>query len=333
MNFGFERPLLAAAAFIIIPLIWLIVSKLKNPFVVSLPLGAPGGVPFRTSLGMTSFVKLLKALEYAGLFLLFLSAADPVTRVRETVWLSRGADVMFVIDISPSMSALDMDGNSRFNVARDLLVEFAEKRPSDSIGLVAVGTDAALLLPPTTDRGILQARLQQLQVGELGDATALGMGLAVAAFHLERSAARRRVAVLLTDGENNAGAIHPETAASMLRDMGVSFWVIGIGSGGIVPIDFIDPRTRIRHTGLYDSAFDVETLRRLSHAGGGTYLAAPTAHAFAAAFARVDDREMVVRRSAVVSRRQPVFLPFLVSAFVMLAAIRFIRRFLLGAWL
>ena len=332
MNFGFERPLVAAAAFIVIPLALFAASRLKNPFVAAIPLGAPGGAPFKASLGMSGLVKFLKVLEYAGLFLLFISAAGPAFKKTETVWLNRGADIVFILDISPSMAALDMDGKSRFNAARSLITEFAQRRPSDSIGLVVMGNDAALLVPPALDRKVLADRLLRLQIGEMGDGTALGMGLAVAAFHLEKSGAKRRVAVIITDGENNAGEIHPETAASMLRDMGISLWVIGIGSGGEVPIDYTDPNTRMRRTGMFDSRFDTESLRRLSLSGGGVYISAPSAQAFSSAFAGLDDREITIRRSTRINRKQPVFLPFLISAIALLAAVRFTRRFLLGAW-
>jgi Ca-activated chloride channel family protein len=333
MNFGFERPLLAAAAFIVIPIYLYIAAKLKNPFAVSIPLGAPGGVPFKAPHNLSGLVKFLKVIECLGVFLLFLSAAGPAVKTTEVVWRHRGADILFVIDISPSMAALDMDGKNRFNTARELIIDFGEKRPGDCIGLVAVGNDAALLLPPTADREALHTRLEQLRIGELGDGTALGMGLAVAAFHLEKSAAPRRVTVLITDGENNAGAIHPETAAAMLRDMGISFWVIGVGSGGEVPIDYVDPFTKMRRTGIFDSHFDTGALRSLSFSGGGEYIPAQSKEAFAAAFAGIDDREMIIRRSITHSRNSSVVFQFLICAFALIAAARFIRRFLLGAWL
>jgi len=281
---------------------------------------------------MSGLVKFLKVLEYSGLFLLFFSAAGPVFKTTETVWLNRGADIVFVLDISPSMAALDMDGKSRFSAAKSLIMEFAHRRPSDSIGLVATGNDAALLVPPALDREVLADRLERLQIGEMGDGTALGVGLAVAAFHLDKSGAKRRVTVLITDGENNAGTIHPETAASMLRDMGISLWVIGVGSGGEVPIDYVDPNTRMRRTGMFDSRFDTESLRRLSISGGGVYISAPSAQAFSAAFTGLDDREITIRRSTRIDRKKPAFLPFLITAFALLAAVRFTRRVLLGAW-
>ncbi|MDR0315772.1 MAG: VWA domain-containing protein [Treponema sp.] len=332
-GFGFERPLLLAAGLIIIPLIIVIARRFKDTFTASIPLGPPGGTAFKAPFNIEGLVKALRFLEYAGVLLLFVSAAGPVIRTTETVWLSRGADILFVFDISPSMAALDMGGASRFNTARRLLIDFAEKRPSDGIGLAAVGNDAALLVPPTTDRQTLISRLEILRLGELGDGTALGMGLALAAFHLEKSDAPRRAAVLITDGENNAGAIHPETAAAMLGDLGISLWVIGIGSGGEVPIDYIDPFTRIRRTGILDSRYDIESLRRISAAAGGNWLTAPSADALSDAFVRLDDQEMVVRRSGTAGRTQSCRLPFLLSAFGLLAGVRIIRRLFLGAWL
>jgi Ca-activated chloride channel family protein len=226
-----------------------------------------------------------------------------------------------------------MDGSNRFNAACRLLKDFANRRPSDGIGLVVVGNDAALLLPPSTDRELLASRLENLRIGEMGNGTALGMGIAIAAYHLEKSKAPRRAAVLISDGENNAGAIHPETAAAMLKEVNASLWVIGVGSGGEVPIDYVDPNTHMRRAGLIDSQYDKEALIRISAAGGGTWIQAPSAGAFAAAFAAVDDQEMVVRMSSSVMRKRPLHQPFVIAALALVAASRFIRRFFLGAWL
>jgi Ca-activated chloride channel family protein len=333
ISFGFERPLLAVATLIIVPLAIYLARRRGSPFIASVPLGPPGGVPFKAPFNLARIDKALRTLEYCGAFLLFICASGPLVKISETVWLNRGADILFVLDISPSMAALDMEGASRYNAARKLLKDFAESRPSDGIGLAAVGSDAAILVPPTTDRNLLSSRLDKLQIGELGDGTALGMGLAIAAYHLEKSTAPRRAAVLISDGENNAGAIHPETAAAMLGNMGVSLWVIGVGSGGEVPIDYIDPFTRVRRTGLFDSRYDIEALKKISSSGGGTWVSAPSADALAAAFSRLDDQEMVVRRAGTVTRSRPFHLPFMIVSLSLIAAVRFIRRFFLGAWL
>lgn len=330
---GFDRPWLVVAAIIVIPAAIIIARRLKNPFAVSVPLGAPGGVPFKAPLNLSGIVKALRALEYIGIFLFVIAASGPVIRTAETVWLSRGADIVFVLDISPSMAAIDMDGSNRYDAARRLLKDFALRRPADSIGLVAVGSDAALLVPPTTDRDVLFSRLENLQLGELGDGTALGMGLAVAAYHLNGSAAPRRAAVLISDGESNEGAIHPETAAAMLSDIGSSLYVIGIGTGGEVPIDYTDPFTRIRHVGMFDSRFDTEALIRLSAAGNGMWIPAPSADALAAAFNIVDYQEFVARRSSLVIRSRSLFRVLMLTALGGIFFARFSRRVFLGDWL
>jgi Ca-activated chloride channel family protein len=330
VNFDFDNPFLAISAFLLVPLGAYVFSRMKNPFVATIPLGAPGGVPFKTT-QINGLVKFLKFLEFAGVFLLFFSAAGPSLKTSEMVFLNRGADIIFILDVSPSMAALDMDGKSRFSVGVNLLGEFAQKRPSDSMGLVAVGEDAALLLPPTADRQALTHRLEQLRIGELGDGTALGMGIAVAAHHLDKSNAKRKVAVLITDGESNAGAIHPETAANLLREIGISFWVIAVGSAGEVPIDYTDPYTGIRRIGIFDSRYDTESLRRLSAIGGGTLIYAPSAEAFASAFSQLDEAEITIQRTRIINKRHSISFQFLIAAIFMLTIVKFVRHKLLGA--
>jgi Ca-activated chloride channel family protein len=339
---GFEYPLFILGLLILIPLIFLFARRTRQAFVLLLPLGAPGGLPFKPPFKYGLLLRLLFSMELLAVILFFLAAAGPERRVQRTLWLSRGADILFVLDISPSMAGLDMGegaglrggegrGASRFDAARHLVRDFAEKRPSDAIGLAALGNDAVLLVPPTLDRRVLEDRLERLRLGELGDGTALGLGLAVAARHLQNSAAPRRAAILITDGENNAGSVNPLTAAALLAEGGISLWVIGVGSGGEIPIDYVDPFTRMRRTGTFDSRFDEASLAALSRAGGGVYISAPSANALAAAFSRISGEEMTVSRSGFTVRRYPLRDPLIAAGLALCGLAALIRRFFLGA--
>ncbi|MDR2482736.1 MAG: VWA domain-containing protein [Treponema sp.] len=333
MNIAFEQPLLLPLGPLIIVLSALLSRFWKDALSLDLPLGAPGGAPFKPPVNLRAFFRVLGVMERAGILLLALAAAGPQAVSRETVWLNRGADILFVVDVSPSMAGLDMDGRSRLDAARKLIQEFALARTQDALGLAALGTEAALLTPPTADRRAFLSRLESLRIGELGDGTALGMGLAAALLHLRGSAAPRRTVVLITDGENNAGEVHPQTAAEALRKAGISLWVIGVGSTGEVPIDYVDPLSKVRRTGVFDSRFDVERLRAIAETGGGTYIAAPSGASFAGAFARIDKAELIVRRQGTFIRRQPLHVPLIIGALILLAVPRFIRRGVLGALL
>jgi Ca-activated chloride channel family protein len=331
VSIGFDRPLFILAAFIAIPFLVFISRYFKPIFALDLPLGPPGGIAFESPVNLKFLMKFLHALELAGVFLLFTAAAGPHFIFTEMVWLNRGADIIFVIDISPSMAGMDMNGRSRFDAARALVEDFADRRGQDAIGIVAVGEDAAMLVPLTTDRTSLRSRLGTLAIGEMGDGTALGTGLAMAAFHINNSRAPRRVVVLVTDGENNAGIVHPETAAAMLGGMGVSLWVIGVGSGGEIPISYTDPVTRMRRTGTFESRYDPESLMRIAAAANGTWLHAPSAETFAAAFSRLDQGEMIIRRAGTVRREEALYAFFALAALAILWGVRFIRRYILGA--
>ncbi|GHV75359.1 aerotolerance regulator BatA [Spirochaetia bacterium] len=333
MNIGFERPFLLFAGAVIVFVCFTVSRFLKGAFTLLIPLGPPGGTPFKPPINVEFLVKIIHFLDLAGVFALFIAAAGPIFISTETVWLNRGADILFVVDVSPSMAGQDMNGRSRFDTARDLVRDFASRRPTDAIGLVAVGNDASLLVPPTVDRTALFSRLEGLRIGELGDGTALGMGLGIAALHIRNSSAPRRAVALITDGENNAGAIHPETAAAALQNAGASLWVIGVGGGGEVPIDYVDPVTRIRRTGTFDSRFNAETLRSIALSGGGQYIPAPSADAFSHAFSRIDEGELIIRRSGSINRTRSFQVPLIIAALVMICAARYIRRHILGAFL
>jgi Ca-activated chloride channel homolog len=333
MSIGFERPLFILAAFVSVPLLLFISRYFKPLFALDIPLEPPGGIAFKPPLNLKFLMKFLHALEMAGIFLLFAAAAGPHFVYTEMVWLNRGADIIFVMDISPSMAGMDMGGRTRFEAARSLMIDFADRRQQDAIGFVALGQDAALLVPLTTDREVLYSRLNTLMIGELGDGTALGTGLALAAFHISKSDAPRRAVVLITDGENNAGTIHPESAAAMLGEMGVSLWVLGVGSSGEVPVNYVDPITKMRRTGTFESRYNTEDLKSIADKAHGQWIHAPQAEALSAAFSQLDQREMIIRRSIPVRREEPLYVVFVISAVALLFGVRFVRRYVLGALL
>ena len=331
MNIGFDRPLFLILAIISVPGFILIVRFFRPLFSLLLPLGPPGGISFKSPVNFKLLTRFLFALELAGVALLFFAAAGPRFVYTEMIWLNRGADILFAMDISPSMSGIDMDGRNRFDTARDLLRDFAEKRPQDAIGLIAFAQEAAIMTPLTTDRTSLFSRMETLALGEMGDGTAIGTGLALAGFHISNSQAPRRAVVLITDGENNAGSIHPETAAAMLGQMNVTLWVIGVGSSGIISFSYVDPVTNMLRTGTFDSHYDPENLRRIADSAGGFWIHAPTADAFSEAFARLDQGEMIIRRSGSLRREEPFHAVFIIISLILFSGVRFFRRRILGA--
>lgn len=331
MTLNFEHPLLFLCGLLSVfgLVVWFRFKR--RSFVLELPLGPPGGAAFRSPVSVQLLLRVTRFLEWVSILLLLLALSGPVLVQHRTVWLDRGADVYFVIDCSPSMSALDMQGQSRFVLAKNLVSHFATIRPSDAIALVAIGEDAALIMPPSVDRTVFSERLAALKIAELGDGTAIGTGLAIAAVHLQSSRAQKKMVVLLTDGENNAGAVHPVTAAAMIKELGAELWVVGIGTAGEVPLDYTDPVTGERKTGTFESRYDPEALRSVALAGGGNFIVADSPGALEAAFSRMNDNDISLGRSRTYRLTQSIAGTILFMALLCIALSRFIRRFVLGA--
>ena len=328
---AFDRPIFALAAFAV-PFVFLAAKHFFcGAFRLSFPLGTPGGASFTPAASSRFFTAILRIADCAAASLLLLAAAGPLLIRNEIVWLERGADILFALDCSPSMAGIDMGGRNRFDTARELIEDFAGSRPADAVGLVAVGNEAALLIPPTIDRETLLDRLDTLAIGELGDGTALGAALSLAALHLEHSAATRRAVVLISDGENNAGAVHPLTAAEALNAQGTALYVIGVGSPGDIPIDYVDPVTKLRRTGSFESRYNAENLRSIAQAADGVFLYAPSRDSFAAAFNTVNKSEVMVNRSFIRGRREGFHQILITAALIAACFSRLVRVIFLGA--
>ena len=223
----------------------------------------------------SKFYSLLSILSQILIVSAFCAAtaalADPVIYRHERVYTSRGTDIMFVLDISPSMAARDVGSLSRIEAAKQAIVSLVEENAGNAYGLTVTANEAAVTVPPTTDSAFFLQRLTQTSVGSKGDGTAIGTGLASAVFHLAVSTAPKKCIVLVTDGENNAGEIHPETAAELAAKNGINIYTVGVGTNGTAPIDYVDPVSGKSYSGYLSSAFDPSELKTIARLGGGRY--------------------------------------------------------------
>jgi Ca-activated chloride channel family protein len=286
--------------------------------------GARGFVPPPGA--FSTVVRISTLLFWVGVVVLVLALAGPQKVTRERSYLTRGVDIMIVIDQSPTMAARDFHPENRFEAARAVVRRFVELRENDPIGLVGFGAEASLRVPPTIDYDHLLSVLDRMRILEMGDGTAIGMGLAVAALHLEGSDAPRRAIVLLTDGINNAGEIQPETAARAAESLGIEVYVVGIGSGEEVEIEVTDPETGGVLRGTVRDGFDESVLRAIADVGGGRYYYAGSNTALQAVFDRIDTVERVEQRSLLRVVRDPYDQLFVLVALALILLDFIIRR-------
>ena len=238
----------------------------------------------------TLAVRPLEVLPWVALALAVAAIARPQQGVRQTETETRGVDIELALDISPSMAAEDFRPSNRLAVAKQTARDFIRQRAHDRLGLVAFAGTAFNQCPLTLDHDALTELLEGLDIGLAEDGTAIGMGLATAVAGLKESRTPSRVVVLLTDGQNNRGAIDPLTGADLARALGVKVYTVLVGRGGVVPVPVDDPLVG-RRTEMVRMDVDEETLREIARRTGGRFFRAVDPAALAGIYSAIDRLE------------------------------------------
>ncbi len=296
---------------------WPLVRALGRtpPTLVHPGAGALGSPP---SPGMRVVGRLPGTLRGLAVALSVLALAGPVKRTAAPVVPDGGRPVVVALDVSLSMLARDMDGGSRLDAARDALVSFVRSRPGDRIGLVTFAGTALTRVPPTRDHGFLLATLEAVSVGDLPDGTALGSAIGVAANRLEGQGGDP-VLLLVTDGDDNAGSVDPETAARAAAALGVRIHTIGVGSRGVAPTPVLDPAGGLRYESL-PVTIDEERLTRLAAIGSGLYFRAADTGELARVHGEIDRLEVPTTAGPLRTVDHPLHGPLVVAALLAVLA-------------
>ncbi|MFO8006831.1 MAG: VWA domain-containing protein [Candidatus Brocadiia bacterium] len=173
------------------------------------------------------------ALRLVAFALLVVGGAGPV-------WMGAdgeeagGAPVVFVLDVSRSMSAYDAEPN-RLAAARGTIERIAGLLPAARTALVAAAGDGLVVCPPTRDRAAFLTVLRATDAEMMSDRSSrLSAGLGAAARLLERDGGPG-VVLLLSDGE-----VHGDDPAEAIRRMRrqgsvLHTVVVGTEQGGELP--------------------------------------------------------------------------------------------------
>lgn len=236
----------------------------------------------------------LTPLTLLALALVITALARPqFGRSTSTVEAS-GVDMILALDCSGSMEALDfkLDDQraSRLDVVKSVVSKFIDERPNDRIGLVGFAGAPYLVSPLTLDHNWLQQNLDRVQIGTVEDGTAIGSALATSVNRLRDQPGKSKIVVLLTDGQNNAGKILPDTAAQAAKALGVKVYTIGAGVRGEAPVPVTDAFGNKR---LAMAKVDVDeaTLQKVADETGGQFFRATDTESLEKIYKEIDRME------------------------------------------
>jgi Ca-activated chloride channel homolog len=241
----FAHPLYLLLALLVPPLLWWWhrgrVASLRFPDTVTLrtlPRGRSRAAVWG-GLGLRGAALLALVIALAGP-----RWPDPGTRIP-----TEGIAIVLVVDVSGSMGERDFTWQGepvrRIDAVKRALRLFVEGgdgpdgerlegRRNDLLGLVTFATVPESVCPLTLSHPVLLQLLEGEQPRTLPEEgrTNIGDAIAWGLLRLKAAGNRRKVMVLLTDGEHNVAppALKPRQAAQLAGNLGVPIYTIDAGS-------------------------------------------------------------------------------------------------------
>ncbi|MGI6393431.1 MAG: VWA domain-containing protein [bacterium] len=261
-------------------------------------------------------------IDFIAVVILIFALARPVSLEKIVSPPVEGKDIMFALDVSGSMEALDFQPKNRIETAKNVIESFVKGRTSDRIGLVFFAKESFLQVPLTTDYDIFIELLSRIKTGVIEDGTAIGNGLGLAVSRLESSSAKSKVVILLTDGDNNAGNISPLDAAEYAAEKGVKIYSILIGTDDEVPFpagkDFFGRETFQK----VKIKINPDLLKQISEKSKGKFYQSISTEELKKVFEEIDGLE----KSPVAARKLKIYKEYASSFIVFAMALIMLAR-------
>lgn len=230
---------------------------------------------------------LLLRLVAIGAVIIML--ARPQTKDSWHTTHTNGIDIVLALDVSPSMLARDFKPD-RLEAAKKVATSFISTRENDNIGLVLFAEESLTGVPMTMDREVLTNYISNIEMGMLGNATAIGDGIATSVNRLKNSSTKSKVIILLTDGSNNTGLVAPVTAAELAKKYGIKIYTIGIGTNGMALYPQQNYFGKIEYV-PQEVVIDEATLKEIAAQTGGRYFRATGNNVLKEIFEQIDTLE------------------------------------------
>jgi Ca-activated chloride channel family protein len=295
MRIEFANPEFLWFALVMPPLGWWWLRQRRNALrhpSVSVLTGLPTGrAPYTRHLGA--------ALRCLALLLVIVALAGPRRPDLRTRLETEGVAIVMVLDVSDSMGGSDFiwDGEeiTRLEAAKRAFTLFVqggeaghgvkfEGRPTDLIGFVAFATWPEKVCAPTMSHAVVLDLLRRQTIAKSGEAdTHMSDALVVALVRLKNAPPKRKLLVLLSDGEYSPGQNHthagftPEDVARIAAELDVHIYAI-------------DADRRPENT-TTTRKLSVDTMRSLARTTGGDYFSADDSAGLLKAYQAIDKLE------------------------------------------
>ncbi len=176
---------------------------------------------------------LLSVLKWVGITAAVIALASPVITKSYSNTKKEGRDIVLIIDSSDSMRQRGFDPSdpwrNKFDVVKEVVGDFIEKRENDRIGMVTFADIAFIASPLTFEKKFLTDITRMQEMGMAGKRTAINDAIVQSYNLLSKSKARSKIAILLTDGIDNMSKVPFGDLKSLIEKRDIKLYTIGVG--------------------------------------------------------------------------------------------------------
>jgi len=184
------------------------------------------------------FIRMLFLI--ISFILFFVSVLRPAWGINKKIVEAKGIDIVFTLDVSQSMKALDVEKGStdRLTLAKDMIAKFVSLHQGNRYGLVIFAGEAFVSSPLTMDNSAFLTFLDGVNyndVGKQGTDINAALEASINRFYSEQDKNRGRSIVIISDGGEYT-KYDISNFVKVVNDLNIKIFTIGVGSINGAPI-------------------------------------------------------------------------------------------------
>lgn len=223
----------------------------------------------------SGFLKVFPALYFLATLFLIFSIIDLLNGAEKVETNQKMNNVMFVLDVSNSMNAEDVNSD-RLTQAKNLIINTIHELKNDKVGVVIFAGEAISIMPLTTDYGSIEAYISELQTRNITiQGTDFLQAMEVSVKKFKNVSKGSRKIVLISDGEDNEG--NDNSAIRLANREGITITSVGVGSDEGAPVPVYELGQLMgyhfdQNGETVISKRQTEALKKMAESTGGTYI-------------------------------------------------------------
>jgi len=192
-------------------------------------------------------LNLLNLFKWLSIAFAIIALASPIKELNTINTKKDGIDMVISLDTSGSMRQIGFNRlnkeQNRWQVVGEIVDDFIAKRLNDNIGLVVFGSSVMTASPLSYDKKAQSKIIRGLNIGIVGDKTALINSIATSINILKNRDTKSKIIIAITDGEDTASSIPLQVVIKLAKKYNIKIYTIAIGSTNTYTLDQLSSAT------------------------------------------------------------------------------------------